>query len=102
MKMYNEAAANEGNWNALYSQTTIDAWKNAIATGNYGPYNDMFPQVNWAEEILKTGVSENYNVNINGKSDFMRYFASVGYQHDGSIYNIKKTRNTTRELISTG
>lgn len=90
MKMYNEAAANEGNWNALYSQTTIDAWKNAIATGNYGPYNDIFPQVNWAEEILKTGVSENYNVNINGKSDFMRYFASVGYQHDGSIYNIKK------------
>lgn len=90
MKLYNEAAANEGNWGSLYSQATIDAWKNALETGNYGPYNDVFPQIDWAKEIIKVGVSENYNVNINGKSDFMRYFASVGYQHDGSIYDIKK------------
>ncbi|MGM9767394.1 MAG: SusC/RagA family TonB-linked outer membrane protein [Candidatus Cryptobacteroides sp.] len=93
MKMYNEAAANEGNWSALYSQATIDAWENALRTGNYGPYNDVFPQVDWAEEILHVGVSENYNVNINGKSDFMKYFASVGYQHDGSIYDIPKNEN---------
>lgn len=90
MKMYNEALANEGNWSGLISQETIDAWENAFATGNYGPYNDAFPQVDWNKEILQTAISHNYNININGKSDFMRYFASVGYQHDGSIYNIPK------------
>ena len=90
MKMYNEAIANEGVWEKIIPQSTIDAWENALATGNYGPYNDVFPQVNWAKEILTTAVSENYNVNINGKSDFLKYFASVGYQHDGSIYNIPR------------
>ena len=90
MKMYNEAVANEGVWDKIIPQSTIEAWQNALATGNYGPYNDVFPQVNWAKEILTTAVSHNYNVNINGKSEFMKYFASVGYQHDGSIYNIPK------------
>jgi len=90
MKIYNEAMANEGNWGKLYPQSTFDAWENAYATGNYGPYNDMFPQVNWADEILKTAVSENYNVNVNGKTNFVKYFASIGYQHDGSIYDVEK------------
>lgn len=90
MKMYNEACANEGKWDQLYSDSTIAAWQNAIDSGIAGPYNDVFPQVNWPKEIVHTGVSENYNININGKSAFMRYFASVGYQHDGSIYNIPK------------
>ena len=90
MKMYNEAAANEGSWGDIIPQSTIDAWQNAFDTGNYGPYNDIFPQVDWYDEMTKTAVSQNYNVNINGKSEFMRYFASVGYQRDGGIYNIKK------------
>ncbi|MCM1501791.1 MAG: TonB-dependent receptor [Bacteroidales bacterium] len=93
MKMYNEAMANEGNWNGLISQETIDAWEHAFATGNYGPYNDVFPHVDWNEEILQTAVSHSYNVNINGKAKAMRYFASVGYQHDGSIYNIEKAED---------
>ena len=90
MKMYNEAMANEKNWNSLIPQSTFDAWQAAFDSGNYGPYNDYFPQVNWNKEILKTGISSQYNVNINGKSAFMKYFASVGYQHDGSIFNIGK------------
>ena len=90
MKMYNEAAANDRNWTNLIPQSQIDAWANAFATGNYGPYNDIFPQVDWYDEMIKTGISQKYNVNVNGKSDFMNYFASVGYQNDGDIYNVKK------------
>lgn len=93
MKMYNEANANEGNWGNMIPESTIAAWENAFATGNYGPYNDVFPNVDWYDEILQTAVSHNYNVNINGKSEFMKYFASVGYQHDGSIYNIPKAED---------
>lgn len=93
MKMYNEAVANEGNWGNLIPESTIAAWENAFATGNYGPYNDVFPNVDWYDEILQTAISHSYNVNINGKSEFMKYFASVGYQHDGSIYNIPKSED---------
>lgn len=90
MKMYNEALANEGGWGNMIPQSQIDAWQNAYDTGNYGPYNDYFPQVDWYKELIKTGVSQKYNVNINGKSEFMRYFASVGYQNDGDIYRVSK------------
>lgn len=91
MKAYNEAAANDLSWDNLIPQSVIDAWSNAYATGNYGPYNDVFPEVDWYDELIHTGISQNYNVNVNGKSDFLKYFASVGYQKDGSIYDIPVT-----------
>ena len=69
MKMYNEAAANDGMWDKVIPESTIAAWQHAYATGNYGPYNDYFPQVDWWS---------------------MSYFASIGMLNDGDIYNTKK------------
>lgn len=89
MKLYNEAAANDGQWGNIIPQSTLDAWSEAYATGNYGPYNDFFPEISY-DDLLKTAVSQNYNVNINGKSEFMKYFASLGWQDDGSIFNVPK------------
>ena len=90
MDMWNEAQANDNVWE-LIPESTISAWENAYATGNYGPYNDVFPEVDWYDAIMKDfAVSQNYNVNVSGGTDFMRYFASVGFQRDGDIYNIKK------------
>jgi TonB-linked SusC/RagA family outer membrane protein len=90
MDMWNEAQANDGKW-ALIPESTIAAWENAYATGNYGPYNDVFPQVDWYKEMVRNfSVSQNYNVNISGSSEFMRYFASVGYLHEGDNYKIEK------------
>lgn len=93
MKAYNEAAANDKAWDNLIPQSTFDAWENAYATGNYGPYNDVFPEVDWYRQLIHTAVSQNYNVNVNGKSKFMKYFASVGYQKDGSIYDVPANDN---------
>ena len=93
MKAYNQAAANDKSWDNLIPQSTFDAWENAKATGNYGPYNDVFPEVDWYKELIHTAVSQNYNVNVNGKSKFMKYFASVGYQKDGSIYDVPANEN---------
>lgn len=90
MKMYNEAVANDNNWDQQIGQSVMRAWENAFATGNYGPYNDVFPQVDWWDELVKPGFSQQYNVNISGGTKFMRYFASVGYQNDGDIYNMQK------------
>lgn len=90
MKAYNLGAANDGNWDQLIPLSTIEAWERAYAEGNYGVYNDVFPYVNWWDELVGTGYTQNYNVNIRGGTDYMKYFASVGYQGDGDIYNLEE------------
>lgn len=91
MKTYNEALANDNNWDKQIPTSTIQAWEQAYATGNYGPYNDAFPEVDWFDEITKDfGFSQNYNVNVQGGMEKMDYFISLGYQYDGGNYNIDK------------
>lgn len=90
MKMYNEAAANDGMWDKVIPESTIAAWQHAYATGNYGPYNDYFPQVDWWNEMVGNfGFQQNYNLNITGGTERMSYFASIGMLNDGDIYNTK-------------
>jgi len=90
LKIWNEAYAHDDNWTMLRPQSTIDAWEYAYAKGLTGPYSEQFPSVDWNDSLLETAISENYNVNVNGKTEFLKYFASIGYQHDGSIFDIPK------------
>ena len=90
MQAYNMAMANDASWDKLIPQSTIDAWSRAYAEGNYGAYNDVFPYVNWWDELITGGFTQNYNINIRGGTDYMNYFASAGYQGDGDIYDLKK------------
>lgn len=90
MQAYDMAMANDASWDKLIPQSTIDAWSRAYAEGNYGAYNDVFPYVNWWDELITGGFTQNYNINIRGGTDYMKYFASAGYQGDGDIYDLKK------------
>ncbi len=94
MEMWNEACMNDQTWSSMVPTSTIEAWREAYATGNYGAYNDNFPQVNWFDEMIDDlGFQQQYNVNISGGTDFVRYFASVGYLNDGDILNTVKTED---------
>lgn len=87
MKQFNRAQANDANWGALIPESTIAAWENAYATGNYGPYNDVFPEVDWWNELVKdVGYEQSYNLNVRGGTKVMSYFVSLGYLHDGDIF----------------
>ena len=87
LRMFNEAKANDNSWDGVIRESTIKAWDNAIATGNYGPYNDYFPQVDWWNETVKDfGTQQTYNINVSGGTDKMRYFTSVGYLDEGDIF----------------
>ncbi|WP_372772777.1 SusC/RagA family TonB-linked outer membrane protein [Mangrovibacterium sp.] len=87
MQMWNEAVANDQLWDELIPEYKIAAWENAYATGNYGPNNDYFPEVNWWDLIMrKVGYQQQYNVNVSGGTNFMKYFASLGYLNDGDVY----------------
>ena len=91
MKQYNRVQANDGNWGAMVPESTITAWENAYATGNYGPYNDVFPEVDWWKELVKNvGYEQAYNLNVRGGTKKMSYFVSLGYLHDGDIFNTTK------------
>jgi len=91
MKMWNEAAANDKQWDKLIPESTITAWEHAYATGNYGPYNDVFPEVDWYAALMrKVALSQNYNLNVRGGSEKMSYFFSIGSQYDGDNYKIEK------------
>ncbi len=92
MDMWNEACANDLAWGDMIPQSTIDAWTNAYAQGIPSPTNEYFPDVDWWDEIIKdVGFQQQYNVNISGGTNFVRYFASLGYLHDGDIMKTEKT-----------
>jgi TonB-linked SusC/RagA family outer membrane protein len=94
LRLFNEAKRNDNAWDGQVPQTTIDAWDNAIANGNYGPYNDVFPQVDWWDETVKKyGTNQSYNVNLRGGSEKMRYFTSLGYLNEGDIYESVKNED---------
>lgn len=87
MKAYNVAQAHDANWGSLVPESTMSAWENAFATGNYGPYNDVFPDVDWWDQLVrKVGYEQNYNINVRGGGKAMKYYVSFGYLHDGDIF----------------
>ena len=93
MEGYNRAMANDRSWDKLIPQSTFDAWERAYREDLVGPYSDYFPYVNMWDEMIGSGWTQNYNANIRGGSENMRYFASIGYQDDGEIYKTQKSEN---------
>ena len=86
MEMFNEAAKNDNLWGQVIPESTMNAWRQNISQA--GPNNQYFPQVDWWNELVrKVGYSQNYNLNLSGGTNFMKYFASLGYLYDGDIYN---------------
>ena len=56
----------------------------------------------WQDEVLRTAVSHNHNVSINGGSDKTKYMASVNYaDREGVIRGSYNHRLNVRSLIST-
>lgn len=93
MRMYNEANINDMQWDKVIPESTMSAWRNAYETGNYGPYNDHFPEVDWWNEtVKKVAIQQTYNLNVRGGTDKMRYFASLGYLDDGDVYKTEKQK----------
>ncbi len=87
--------------NNLPDGVTIDDWRNA--SGN--PQDDntqeylgrlMFyqveidnfnagKQVDWYNEVMQTGLRQNYDASISGASDRVNYYWSIGYQNNEGI-----------------
>ena len=70
---------------------------------NYGiSIDDNGGNMDWQKEVLRTGISHNHNLSINGGSGKTKYMASVSFnQINGIIKNTDRTRLNIRSLIST-
>ena len=87
LEYYNIAALNEGKYGALIPQSDIDAWRD--------PNRDMdfYSYTSWINELVKTGPTQSYNINVSGGNEFVKYFTSVGYNLDGDIFRLEEQQD---------
>lgn len=64
--------------------------------------NDMGANTNWQDEVLRTAISTNHNLLINGGAGKTTYMASINYQdREGVITGSSMDRLNVRSLVTT-
>lgn len=83
MSTMNVAMMNDQNFTGLVSQEALDEYRNPSSR----LMSLKYPDVDWVKEMTRT-FSQTYdaNFNISGGTKFVKYFASIGYTHEGSIF----------------
>jgi len=87
-----EISSYPGSWSSYNTDNFIE---------NYNPQNPnrenlqwMYPDVNWNDVLIKDwGMSQRINFNVAGGTEFVKYFGSISYTHDGDLMN--STYNST-------
>jgi len=67
----------------------------AVACYNNGEF------INWKDEILQTGVQQNYNVSIRGGNEKTNSYLSIGYQNEKGMYRNDNYKQYTFRAGST-
>lgn len=84
LKLRNEAVAYEANISDRY----WDYYKPVEELEYYRSqeYPELYPDVNWSDYMIEDyALSYKFNFNVAGGTDFVKYFATVAYLHDGDI-----------------
>lgn len=70
-------------WIYMMPQTEIDKYRYPANTAE----RERYPNVDWADWMFKDyAFSENANVSISGGTRFVKYYASIDYQHEGDLF----------------
>ncbi len=83
MSMYNQALMNGQQFTGLIPQNALNEYRSPST-----PLNALrYPDVNWFDIMTKPfAANANANFNISGGTNFIKYFASVGYAHQGDFF----------------
>jgi len=85
MELANQAFANDNAWGNLYSQQQIENYRSG------DPY--LYPDVDWFDVVTQNlGMRHQHNLNLSGGNDFVTYFTSFGYAHNGDIYKTEEQK----------
>lgn len=79
MELANEAYSNS-NMSPLFSQETIDAWRN-----DAGRNPLLYPNTDWQDEVFRTSVATTHNISMSGGTDKLSFFTSFGYNSNPGI-----------------
>ncbi|MDP4238103.1 MAG: TonB-dependent receptor [Bacteroidota bacterium] len=75
-------AANSNNWSWYMPQQELRKYRYPVSPSD--PYN--YPNVDWADEIVKsTAMTQRYDINITGGTNFAKYFAALSYVKDDDL-----------------
>ncbi|MDR1003419.1 MAG: TonB-dependent receptor [Prevotellaceae bacterium] len=78
-----ELGYSPASWSYYQPQATINKYRHPANLEEF----ERYPNVDWVDELLKdVATSYNANVNVSGGTEFVKYYASVDYQHEGDIY----------------
>lgn len=79
----NEVSANENSWQYYIPyQQLLYSKKPQVA-----PYSYLYPNVDWKSVLFREfAPNSRFNLNLSGGTSFAKYFASVGYTHEGDLY----------------
>ena len=98
---YNGYVAFDNVLNTLDMASANDI-RDYVKKNNINYMYDGNGNTDWQDEVLRTGVSHNHNVGINGGSDKTKYMASVNYANrQGVVVGSYNHRLNLRSLIST-
>ena len=83
MSAMNVAMMNDRNFTGISSAAVLAEYKNPSSRLN----SLRYPDVNWLDELTNS-FSQTYNANFNiqGGTKFVKYFASIGFWHEGSLF----------------
>lgn len=94
MSLRNVALMNDMNFEELSSRAVLDEYRNPSSALNALRY----PDVDWMKEMTRTfATTVNANFNIHGGTRFVKYFASVGYSNEGSLFKAFKDDKVNSE-----
>lgn len=87
MSMFNEGCMNDGEFSSLFSASELQKYKNPLT-----PLDKvLYPDVNWFDLLTKNFANEtNVNLSLTGGTDAVKYFVSLGYLNEGSIFKCYK------------
>ena len=81
---------------------TADDLRNYYEQKGEEPKNDLGYNTNWQDEVLRTAISHNHNLSINGGAGKTTYMASINYQdREGVITGSSMDRLNVRSLVTT-
>ena len=64
--------------------------------------DDAGADINWQNEVLRTGISHSHNLSISGGNERTKYITSLNFiSHDGVIRGTSMNRANARSLVST-
>lgn len=83
MSLMNVAKMNDQRFSELTSQAILNEYRHPSSRLN----SLLYPDVNWFKEMTRPFANTtNANFSIQGGTKFVKYFASVGYMHEGSLF----------------